>query len=179
MSCPAAALTALTDGALDHAERDRVLAHLAGCDACRAEVEAQRALKTRLARFADATPDPRPELIARLMGLAVPGVEPAVGPPLTARPGPVPVGPRPRRPADRRPASRRDARRTARRTTTVGGGLLLLGLGLALALGSPGPTATSTPVDPASPAFVVDFVSTTSGVPLADPASRAALLPRP
>lgn len=177
MSCPTAALTALADGALDHAERDRVLAHLAGCDACRAEVEAQRALKARLGRLAEATPGPRPELIARLTGLAVPGVEPAAGP--RATPRPASVGPGPSRPADRRPASRRATRRAARRTTTVGGGLLLLGVGLALVLGGSGPAAPTTPVDPGSDTFVVDHVSTTSGVPLADPASRAALLPRP
>lgn len=185
MSCPTGSLTALADGALDPAERDRVLAHLAGCDACRAEVEAQRALKARLSRLAEATPGPRADLIARLTGLAVPGVEPgtraAGGPAVPVRPGPEPVsvGPGPRRPADRRPASRRPSRRAARRTSTVGGGLLLLGVGIALMLGGPGPTAPSTPVDPASDTFVVDFVSTTSGVPLADPASRAALLPRP
>jgi len=41
-------LSALVDGELDPAERDRVLSHLAGCPACLAEVSAMRALKRRL-----------------------------------------------------------------------------------------------------------------------------------
>jgi len=74
-------------------------------------------------------------------------------------------------------ASRRTRR--LRRTGTVGGGLLLVGVGLALVLGGPAISPASTPVDPGSTTFVVDFVSTTSDVPLADPAGQAALLPRP
>jgi hypothetical protein len=41
-------LSALVDGELDGTERDRVLNHVAGCDACRHEVKAMRALKRRL-----------------------------------------------------------------------------------------------------------------------------------
>jgi anti-sigma factor RsiW len=183
--CPDEALSALVDGALGHAERDRVLAHLAGCPACRTEVEEQRALKARLDACSASTPDPSAALLQRLHGLAVPGVAPAA-----PRPAPLPVGragsaPPSRRPGDRRPPSSpravpgpvRSGR--VRRTSTVGGGLLLVGVGLALALGAPATGGPSTPVDPGSDAFVVDFVSTTSDVPLADPAARAALLPRP
>ena len=57
--------------------------------------------------------------------------------------------------------------------------MLAAGVGLVLALGGPASTAASTPVDPGSDSFVTDFVSTTSDVPFADPAGRAALLPRP
>lgn len=39
---------AVTDGTLGHHARDRALAHLASCPACRAEVEAQRRLKNML-----------------------------------------------------------------------------------------------------------------------------------
>lgn len=187
-SCPSEALTALVDGALDHDERERVHAHLAGCAACRAEVEAERALKARLAALSAGTPEPAPELLSRLRGLAVPGVEPA-GRAAPSRPGaPVPLGTSPagpssRRPGDTRPPSRRSSRRSQRavRTGALGGGLLLLGVGvgLAMVLGGPSGSAPSTPVDPGSDTFVVDFVSTTGGVPLADPAGGAALLPRP
>lgn len=183
--CPGEALTALVDGALAHDDRDRVHSHLAGCASCREEVEAQRALKGRLAALAGTTPGPPPELLQRLHGLAVPGVEPASG-----RPPPLPVGratagPRVRHPRQGRPPGRRAAAppagrgRRPRRSRAVGGGLLLVGVALALALGGPVPSAPSTPVDPGSDAFVVDFVSTTGEVPLADPAGRAALLPRP
>lgn len=48
MSCLGDRLTALVDGELDHDGRDRALAHLAGCDGCRAEAEALRRLKRRL-----------------------------------------------------------------------------------------------------------------------------------
>jgi Putative zinc-finger len=41
-------LSALVDGELDGMERDRVLNHVAGCDACRREANAMRALKRRL-----------------------------------------------------------------------------------------------------------------------------------
>jgi Putative zinc-finger len=41
-------LSALVDGELDGMERDRVLNHVAGCDACRQEANAMRALKRRL-----------------------------------------------------------------------------------------------------------------------------------
>ena len=44
-ACLGELLTALVDGALSHAERERALAHLTGCAGCREEVEAQRALK--------------------------------------------------------------------------------------------------------------------------------------
>ncbi|QXJ24556.1 zf-HC2 domain-containing protein [Actinomadura graeca] len=48
MSCLGESLTALVDGELGHEERDRALAHLAGCAECRAEADALRRLKGRL-----------------------------------------------------------------------------------------------------------------------------------
>ena len=77
MSCPDEALSALVDDALPADERDRALAHVAGCAPCRTEVEQLRALKLRLSALGTATPDPSADLVARLRGLAVPGVEPA------------------------------------------------------------------------------------------------------
>jgi anti-sigma factor RsiW len=176
--CLGEALTALVDGALSGAERERAHAHLARCGACRTEVEQLRALKARLAA-ASAPPAAPAALTAALLGLAVPGVEPA------ARPGPLATGPV--RPAGRpvpvasaptRPAARRAdrSRHRLRRTGTVGTGLLALGVGAALLLGSPGAAPASTPVDPGSDAFVADFASTTGGVPVAD---RAGVLPTP
>jgi hypothetical protein len=57
----------VVDGALDHAARERALGHLARCDDCRAEVEAQRRLKARLAQLAG--PEVPRSLAERLLHL--------------------------------------------------------------------------------------------------------------
>ncbi|MFE0765887.1 anti-sigma factor family protein [Streptomyces smyrnaeus] len=60
-------LAALVDGELGHDARERVLAHLATCQGCKAEADAQRRLKNV---FADAAPPPPSAgLLARLQGL--------------------------------------------------------------------------------------------------------------
>jgi len=46
-------LSALVDGELDEVERDRVLNHVAGCEGCRREANAMRALKRRLTALGD------------------------------------------------------------------------------------------------------------------------------
>lgn len=61
-------LSALIDGELDDAERDRVLVHLAGCEPCRGEAVALRTLKRRMNALGEAAADA--ELTRRLMGLA-------------------------------------------------------------------------------------------------------------
>ena len=48
-------LSALIDGELSDAQRERVLAHLAGCEPCRGEAVALRALKRRMHALGDAT----------------------------------------------------------------------------------------------------------------------------
>lgn len=66
-------LSALIDDELSHAERDRVLAHLAGCDACRQEAAALRVLKQRMLALGEATA--AAALTDRLMALAaLPGL---------------------------------------------------------------------------------------------------------
>ncbi|MFK0114467.1 anti-sigma factor family protein [Streptomyces sp. NPDC090994] len=60
-------LSALVDGELGHDARERVLAHVATCPKCKAEVDAQRRLKNV---FAEASgPAPSESLLARLQGL--------------------------------------------------------------------------------------------------------------
>ncbi|MGA5894360.1 anti-sigma factor family protein [Streptomyces venetus] len=60
-------LSALVDGELGHDARERVLAHVATCPKCKAEVDAQRRLKNV---FAEAAPPPPSEsFLARLQGL--------------------------------------------------------------------------------------------------------------
>ncbi|MFC5659885.1 zf-HC2 domain-containing protein, partial [Streptomyces nogalater] len=68
-------LSALVDGELGHETRERVLAHLATCARCKAEADAQRALKNVFAEAAP--PPPSASLLARLQGL--PGGSPDGG----------------------------------------------------------------------------------------------------
>ena len=87
-------ISALVDGELSAAERDRAHAHLAGCTACRAEANQLRALKKRMRGLGEVPPGDA--LTQRLIALAEPG------PPVPARRrarrlnGPAPR-PRPRR----------------------------------------------------------------------------------
>ncbi|CAL9296655.1 zf-HC2 domain-containing protein [Streptomyces sp. SudanB182_2057] len=78
-------LSALVDGELGHETRERVLAHLATCARCKAEADAQRALKNVFAEAAP--PPPSASLLARLQGL--PGGDPDGGG-STPSPGPGP-----------------------------------------------------------------------------------------
>jgi Putative zinc-finger len=64
-------LSALIDGELADTERDRVLAHLAGCDACRQDAIALRALKQRMHSLGEAIVDAA--LTGRLMAVGRPG----------------------------------------------------------------------------------------------------------
>ncbi|HEX3751366.1 MAG TPA: zf-HC2 domain-containing protein [Streptosporangiaceae bacterium] len=64
-------LSALIDGELNAAERERVHAHLAGCAECRAEANALRALKKRMRGLGEVPPGDR--LTQRLIGIAEPG----------------------------------------------------------------------------------------------------------
>jgi len=64
-------ISALIDGELTDAERDRVLTHLAGCDECRQEAVALRALKRRMHSLGEAMVDAA--LTGRLMAMAAPG----------------------------------------------------------------------------------------------------------
>lgn len=71
-------LTALIDGELGNAERDRALSHLAACDSCRAEADALRRLKRRIGALTD--PRPSGDLMTALFELSEPG-EPLPPPP--------------------------------------------------------------------------------------------------
>ncbi|CAL9430204.1 anti-sigma factor family protein [Streptomyces sp. enrichment culture] len=71
-------LSALVDGELGHDARERVLAHVATCAKCKAEVDAQRRLKNVFAQAAP--PPPSESFLARLQGL--PGGDPGGGSPL-------------------------------------------------------------------------------------------------
>jgi anti-sigma factor RsiW len=70
-------LSALIDGELDDAERDRALVHLARCEPCRGEAVALRTLKRRMSALGEAAADS--SFTRRLMGLAQPGSPFAAG----------------------------------------------------------------------------------------------------
>ena len=184
MTCLGDVVAALVDGELEHAARERAQRHLAHCAGCRAEVDAHRRLKSRLGGGWQ-QPAPSDALTARLLGLRPPvegtGRTPAAGPlPAGALPArPLPAGPLPARvmparvlparPVATRPVSaratagpRRDRGALARRRAAVGSALAVLGIGAALALGGSPPSRPSTPLNPGSDVFVVDFVSSTS-----------------
>ncbi|SDG91882.1 Putative zinc-finger [Sinosporangium album] len=64
-------VSAFVDGELSHSERERALAHLTFCAACRAEVDSTRALKSRL-RSLDGPAMPT-DLTMALLRMAEPG----------------------------------------------------------------------------------------------------------
>jgi anti-sigma factor RsiW len=129
-------LSALIDGELDAAERDRVLVHLARCEPCRGEAVALRTLKRRMNALGEAAADAA--LTRRLIGLAQPG-----GPASSAWAGPRPW------PASKPLGSGRGARdsRPAWYVAASATAVVLVGVGTAafLAGGStdqPGPRVT-------------------------------------
>ena len=67
-------LSALIDGELNHAQRERVLAHLARCEPCRCEVAALRVLKQRMHALGEATANTA--LTDRLVALGARGPVP-------------------------------------------------------------------------------------------------------
>jgi hypothetical protein len=78
-----ARLSALVDGELDHEARERVLAHLAQCDECRAVVETERRVKALLSGMPEAAPGG--DFLARLNSLSDPNAEPPAEPPAPAK----------------------------------------------------------------------------------------------
>jgi anti-sigma factor RsiW len=67
-------LSALIDGELGHAQRERVLAHLAKCEPCRCEAAALRVLKQRMHALGEATANTA--LTDRLVALGARGPVP-------------------------------------------------------------------------------------------------------
>ena len=67
-------LSALIDGELSHAQRERALAHLARCEPCRREAAALRVLKQRMHALGEATANTA--LTDRLVALGARGLAP-------------------------------------------------------------------------------------------------------
>jgi anti-sigma factor RsiW len=169
-------VSALVDGELSHAERDRALAHLAGCAQCRAEVESERQVKATIR--AQVPPALPAGLVTSLRRLAEPGE------PLPPEHPWFPDRSRtsaPWRPVDRRPQGRpgtdgvpggrpATARRSrlGHRVRLVGGGVLVAAaatVGLAL-LG--GTDEDAPPVVPPVEQLTVEHARTSQTPPFAD-----------
>jgi hypothetical protein len=169
-------VSALVDGQLGHAERDRALTHIAHCASCRQAVDAERTIKAALAGAV--APGPSDGLLSALRALGEPG-EP-VGP----RPRAMPLGPvvPTLPPPGRGPfGSRRDSRRPAKarraqrvRYATAGAvSVAGLVLGTAFAAGGSAGAGAATVVVPPAAELSVEHAATTSGLPLGDPAFTA------
>jgi anti-sigma factor RsiW len=156
---------AFVDGELDHDTRDRVMAHLTRCAACRAEVNAQRLVKSRLKAMSE-TPPP-PSLLAALHRMAEPGEPvrpPRRGPGETTRPPTVPVGGRPAG----RSTSRRPTRGHRLRTVAVvGAAAVVATFATAFAVGGE-PAHRGTAVTPDVGQYVLDHAATSHGLPFSD-----------
>jgi len=144
-------ISALIDGELSDTERDRVLTHIAGCDECRQEAVALRALKHRMHSLGEAMVDAA--LTGRLMAMAMP----PDGRPWTARP--------PWRPRGAFPAAR-----------MLTAGILastVAGLGAAAFFAGGEPQAPGPKVTPAVDTFLVQHAIVTGDLPV-PPASGTA-----
>ncbi|HEY0559975.1 MAG TPA: zf-HC2 domain-containing protein [Frankiaceae bacterium] len=155
-------VAAFVDGELGPDDRDRAVAHLAGCPACRREVDQQADLKRRLASAT--VPGPSILLDRRLRGLAGRAHTPARSP----RPRPAARGL-----VGRRPSAPR-GRRRALRATVVGGTLAAAASVTAAFLIGGG--ATSPPVAPAGARLVDQHWAVTTEVPLSEPGLSLAVL---
>ena len=148
-------ISALIDGELADAERDRVLTHLAGCDECRQEAVALRALKQRMHTLGEAMVDAA--LTGRLMAMAAPGEE-------SGWPGRAPWRPRTAFPA----------------TKLLTAGLLasaMTGLGAAAFFVGGEPQTPGPRVTPAVDTFLVQHAVVTGDMPVAPAAAAATPAP--
>ena len=170
-------LSALVDGELTGAERDRASAHLASCAQCRDEAAQLRALKQKLRALAEGAPA-EAAMTRRLISMTGPG-------------GPLPPRRRPLRvvPGDRvgargfagargfgastQPGTHRP--RAARRYLFLGTVSLVVGLGTAaFTAGGGGQAAPGPKITPPVELYSVQHAIITGEVPFSAPSSRPA-----
>jgi len=157
-------LSALVDGELHGAERDRAYAHLASCEQCRTEAAELRALKQKLRALISGAPA-EAAMTRRLIAMTGPG-------------GPLPPRRRLLRPAargeTRRPGSRGSAGNAHRRRYLVLGTVsLVVGLGTAAFTVGGGGEATPGPrITPPVEMYSVEHAITTGEVPFTGPSGR-------
>jgi anti-sigma factor RsiW len=157
-------LSALVDGELGGAERDRAHAHLAGCEQCRAEAAELRALKQKLRGLMAGAPA-EADMTRRLIAITGPG-------------GPVPPRRRLMRLAPR-PLAGRDSRRPGlgrrvrRRNLMLGTAFLIVGLGTAAFTAGGGVQAVPGPrITPPVEMYSLEHAITTGQVPFAGPSGK-------
>jgi anti-sigma factor RsiW len=156
-------LSALIDGELDGAERDRAYAHLAGCEQCRTEAAELRALKQKLSTLLSGAPA-EAAMTRRLIAMTGPG-------------GPIPprrrllrLAPATARLETRRPGPRGPVRR---RYLVLGTVSLVVGLGTAAFTAGGGGEATPGPrITPPVEMYSVEHAITTGEVPFTGPSGR-------
>ena len=156
-------LSALVDGELDGAERDRAHAHLASCEQCRAEAAELRALKQKLRGLMSRAPA-EAAMTRRLIAMTGPG-------------GPLPPRRRLLRLAP--PTASRGTRRPGsvrRRYLVLGTVSLVVGLGTAaFTAGGSGDAAPGPRITPPVEMYSVEHAITTGEVPFTGPSSRASV----
>jgi anti-sigma factor RsiW len=170
-------LSALVDGELGGAERDRAHAHLAACEQCRTEAAELRALKQKLRGLMDGAPA-EAAMTSRLIAMTGPGgpmpprrrllrVVPGRRPvgPGSPAPGPVPSRPGSLRPW---PGPRR------RRYLVLGTVSLVVGLGTAaFTAGGGGDAAPGPRITPSVEMYSVEHAITTGEVPFPAPTAES------
>jgi anti-sigma factor RsiW len=166
-------LSALVDGELTGAERDRASAHLAGCAQCRAEAAQLRVLKQKLRSLVDGAPA-EAAMTRRLISMTGPG---GPLPPQRRLLRVVPGGrPEPGRGfrASTRPGTLRP-RPARRRYLFLGTVSLVVGLGTAaFTAGGGGQAAPGPKITPPVELYSVQHAIITGEVPFSGPSSRSA-----
>ena len=153
-------LSALVDGELHGAERDRAYAHLASCEQCRTEAAELRALKQKLRALISGAPA-EAAMTRRLIAMTGPG-------------GPLPPRRRLLRPAARRETRRPGPRGPVRRRYLVLGTVsLLVGLSTAaFTIGGSGEASPGPRITPPVEMYSVEHAITTGEVPFTGPSGR-------
>ncbi|HEU4948165.1 MAG TPA: zf-HC2 domain-containing protein [Kribbella sp.] len=175
-------LSAAVDGELDHDSRERILSHLVGCDSCRAEVAAQRRLKSRLGALADDGPEPSLDLMQGLLGVPSFSTEAreevrlvvtpvvSLSPQRSVFPAARHSGPAPRQRGNRPTTRTGRSRRRAGVLGAAGSAAAVASLlGTAFVVGDPARQEQPPLLRPPMSSFSADHASVTNGSPFADP----------
>jgi anti-sigma factor RsiW len=161
-------LSALIDGELDGAERDRASAHLASCEQCRTEAAELRALKQKLSTLLSRAPA-EAAMTRRLIAMTGPGG------PLPPRRRLLRLAPGPR-PATRRETTRPGPRGPVRRRYLVFGVVsLVVGLSTAAFTAGGGEATPGPRITPPVEMYSVQHAITTGEVPFTGPSARASV----
>jgi anti-sigma factor RsiW len=175
-------LSALVDGELDGAERDKATAHLARCEQCRSEAAALRDLKRQLRSLATDSPAVaahEADMVRRLMSMTGVSTQPrrrglrVLSRPVRGLrpPGPprLPGPPRPLGPGASRPGGFPGARlpRRPSRYLALGAVTIMVGLGTAAFSAGGGDAAPGPRITPQMELYSEEHAITTGDVPFA------------